>query len=228
MRTLLTTLFCLALAFPVLAEKAPTNLTYTMTIEGKEIGGFTVKRQKAKVGEKDGIKQVAKITMKQMGMEISSDSTLEIVDGVTMGYNLSMNLMGQDARLTATRADGKMTIENSMPMAQGGSFATSKYDFTTAVFGEYGQMAEMKAGEEKSFKVLHIEEGRILPVAYKLLKSETVEVDGKKLECKVFEHSSDMKSGKRWLAKDALGVFLVKEQGGDSKAKGEVALTSLK
>jgi hypothetical protein len=85
-----------------------------------------------------------------------------------------------------------------------------KYDFTTLDCPEL----TMGPGEkEKVLRILDLENLMIVSRKYHWVKDEDVDLDGRKIHCKVIDFEDLNKKGRRWVEGDDLGVLVLRQDG---------------
>jgi hypothetical protein len=98
---------------------------------------------------------------------------------------------------------------------EGGSKRTlliprEKYDFTTLDCPEI----TMGPGEkERVLRILDLENLVIVTRKYSCVKDEDVDLDGRKIHCKVIDFEDLNKKGRRWVEGDDLGVLVMRQDG---------------
>ena len=89
-------------------------------------------------------------------------------------------------------------------------FSGADYDVTSVEHGRAGKL-----------RVLDLDRFEIIDVTSRDIGRERV--DG--FDCRIVRFRSSVASGKRWVASDELGMFLVKEEGSDEDGPYSLTLT---
>ncbi|MHC1697253.1 MAG: hypothetical protein AB9919_04130 [Geobacteraceae bacterium] len=128
-------------------------------------------------------------------------------------YNYRRTMQENDKAILVS---GKMeTGAFRFTINEGGSKRTlviprDKYDFTTLDCPEL----TMGPGErEKVLRILDLENLVIVKRKYNWVKNEDVDVDGRKIHCKVIDFEDLNKKGRRWVEGDDLGVLVLRQDG---------------
>ncbi len=84
------------------------------------------------------------------------------------------------------------------------------YDFTTLDCPELSMGPDKK---EKVLRILDLENLMIVSRKYHWVKDEDVDLDGRKIHCKVIDFEDLNKKGRRWVEGDDLGVLVLRQDG---------------
>jgi len=85
-----------------------------------------------------------------------------------------------------------------------------KYDFTTM---DCPELTMGPSEKEKVLRILDLENLVIVTRKYNWVKDEDVDLDGRKIHCKVIDFEDLNKKGRRWVEGDDLGVLVLRQDG---------------
>lgn len=99
----------------------------------------------------------------------------------------------------------------------------SSYDFTTMDCPETTMQRE---GETMEVRLLDLEHARVVKRRLHWVKSEEVEIGGRRLKCRVVDFSDPNNSCRRWVSKEG-GVLIVRQEGKGKAGNYTLRMTSL-
>jgi hypothetical protein len=85
-----------------------------------------------------------------------------------------------------------------------------KYDFTTLDCPEITMGPDEK---ERVLRILDLENLVIVTRKYNWVKDEDVDLDGRKIHCKVIDFEDLNRKGRRWVEGDGMGVLVLRQDG---------------
>lgn len=91
----------------------------------------------------------------------------------------------------------------------------SSYDFTTMDCPETTMQRE---GDTMEVRLLDMEHARVVTRKFHWIKSEELEVCGKRVRCRVVDFSDENNSCRRWVSNDERGVVIARQ---DGRGKGK-------
>jgi hypothetical protein len=86
----------------------------------------------------------------------------------------------------------------------------SSYDFTTMDCPETTMQRE---GEKLEVRLLDMEHAKVVTRKFHWVKSEDLEVAGRRLRCRVVDFSDENNSCRRWVTSDERGMMIVRQDG---------------
>lgn len=133
----------------------------------------------------------------------------------TLSYHRRGEENGRSSRVDAELDGGLFRFK----MSQNGVALTvlvprSSYDFTTMDCPETTMQRE---GETMEVRLLDLEHARVVARRFHWIKTEELEVGGKRMRCKVVDFIDENNVCRRWVSRDEHGVIIVRQ---DGKGKG--------
>ena len=104
------------------------------------------------------------------------------------------------------------------------SVPRSSYDFTTMDCPETTMKQE---GDSLEVRLLNLEYGRVVTRKFHWVRSEDLEVGGKRLHCRVVDFSDGENSCRRWVNCGAGGVVIVRQDGKGTHGTYSLRMVSL-
>lgn len=190
------------------------RIQYRFVLEGEKVG--TIETVRKRLGTKDQRASAVvndshmTIDIPEFRYQLAATSHAVTIGGIVERYSADTVENGVSSRVTAKREPPVMVIERfagdkqrrfAVPMAE--------FDGTMAEFPE----AFLEAGAAKSLRILDLDEVVIDKVSVKDVGRETIAVEANSFVCRVIEFKGKKERGRRWVAQDNLGYFLVKETG---------------
>ena len=235
-RRILTTLAMLALTAGLLCDSACA--TDGVPASGAHVQEYGVFSDNQRLGS---------ITITTRGVPGDAGPALEIAVSTRLRSELfGMTVFSLESDRTTMiddrgliRADGVATVDDertsfhlrrsdatlAAEIQRGGrrrtvQFSDGDYDFST--FDDLlSQLGE--PGQPKTFKVLDLEDLKIVERTFTWLRDETVDIGGTRVPGRVVDVSDSKTHARRWLAKDALGTLL-REEGTDETGAYRIVL----
>jgi len=145
--------------------------------------------------------------------KVSSKSREDAVIGEqgTLSYRRQGRDNGKSLTVDAALEGGTFRFRvNDNGVARSVAVPRSSYDFTTMDCPETTMRRE---GDTMEVRLLDLEHARIVTRRFHWIKSEDLEVGGKRLRCRVVDFSDADNSCRRWVSKDERGVVIVRQDG---------------
>jgi len=145
--------------------------------------------------------------------KVASTSREEAVIGEngTLSYRRKGQDNGRSSEVDAALEGGTFRFKiNDNGVARSVSVPRSSYDFTTMDCPETTMKRE---GETMEVRLLNLEHGKIVSRKFHWVKSEDVEVSGKRLHCRVVDFSDPENSCRRWVSCGEGGITIVRQDG---------------
>lgn len=202
------------------------RMQYRFLLEGEKVG--TIRTTRKRLATKDQQAPTVsndsdmRIEIPEARYALAATSHAVTVGGVIERYRADTVENGVSSRVVAKREAPAMVIERvagdkprrfTVPM--------SEFEGTTAEFPE----GALDAGATKSLRILDLDEIVIDKVAVKDVGRETIAVETNSFVCRVIEFKGKKERGRRWVAEDGLGFFLVKEMGTSRDGLYAIVLT---
>lgn len=138
-----------------------------------------------------------------------------IGDKGTLSYRRQGRDDGRSLTVDAALEGGTFRFRvNDNGVARTVAVPRSSYDFTTMDCPETTMQLE---GDTMEVRLLDMEHARVVTRKFHWIRSEELEVGGKRLRCRVVDFSDANNSCRRWISKDERGVVIVRQ---DGKGKG--------
>lgn len=99
----------------------------------------------------------------------------------------------------------------------------SSYDYTTM---DCPETTLQREGETMEVRLLDLEHARVVKRRLHWVKSEEVEIGGRRLKCRVVDFSDPNNSCRRWVSKEG-GVLIVRQEGKGKAGNYSLRMTSL-
>jgi hypothetical protein len=109
-------------------------------------------------------------------------------------------------------------------VARSVSVPRSSYDFTTLDCPETTMKQE---GDTMEVRLLDMEHARVVTRKFHWVKSEELEVGGKRLRCRVVDLSDPENSSRRWVSCGERGVVIVRQDGKGRRGPYALRMVSL-
>lgn len=203
------------------------RMQYRFLLEGEKVG--TIRTTRKRLATKD---QQASAVINDSDMKIEipearyalvATSHAVTIGGVIERYRVDTVENGVSSRVVAKRESPAMVIERVVgDKPRRFTVPMSEFDGTTAEFPE----GALDAGAMKSLRILDLDEIAIDKVAVKNVGQETIAVEATSFVCRVIEFKGKKERGRRWVAEDSLGFFLVKEMGTSRDGLYAIVLTA--
>ena len=140
------------------------------------------------------------------------EESAHIKDGKTLEYSRKANDNGKDTETEGKLEDGEFKInyiENKKH--KNISFNTSQYDYTTIYGPEF--IIDFKDTNDVTLRILDLEYLAIVKRTYHYVKTDTIEVDGRKFTCKVIDLSDLHKTARRWIYRNGDKASIIRQEG---------------
>ena len=140
------------------------------------------------------------------------EEAAHIKDGKTLEYSRKANDNGKDIETEGKLEDGEFkinTVENKKH--KNISFNTNQYDYTTIDGPEF--IVDFKDTNDITLRILDLEYLAIVKRTYHYVKTETIEVDGRKFTCKVIDLSDLHKTARRWIYRNGDKAAILRQEG---------------
>lgn len=112
--------------------------------------------------------------------------------------------------------------ENGVPKSL--SVPRASYDYTTMDCPETRMQRE---GETMEIRLLSLEDARVVKRKFHWVRSEEIEVGGKRLRCRVIDFSDPDNHCRRWVNCDDGGVIILRQEGKGKKGSYTLRVVSL-
>ncbi|OGU12309.1 MAG: hypothetical protein A2075_11725 [Geobacteraceae bacterium GWC2_58_44] len=145
--------------------------------------------------------------------KVSTRSSEDAVIGEhgTLSYRRQGEDSGKSSTVDATLEGGAFRFKmTDIGASRSVAVPRSSYDFTTMDCPETTMQRE---GEIMEVRLLDMEHARVVKRKFHWVRSEEVEVGGKRLRCRVVDFSDANNSCRRWVSKDEAGVVIVRQDG---------------
>jgi hypothetical protein len=145
--------------------------------------------------------------------KVTSKSREDAVIGEhgTLSYRRQGQDNGRSSTVEAALEAGVFRFRmNDNGVARSFTVARSSYDFTTMDCPETTMKRE---GEAMEVRLLDLEHGKVVTRKFHWIKSEELEVGGKRLHCRVVDFSDSENSCRRWVSCGEGGVVIVRQDG---------------
>ena len=145
--------------------------------------------------------------------KVSSTSHEEALlsDTGTLSYRRKGQENGRSTEVDAVLEGGMFRFKiNDNGVARSVCLPRSSYDFTTMDCPETTMRHE---GETMEVRLLNLEQGKIVSRRFHWVKSEELEVGGKRLHCRVVDFSDSDNNCRRWVSCDEGGIVIVRQDG---------------
>jgi hypothetical protein len=144
-----------------------------------------------------------------------------VADEGTVYYQRSTKDNGNQTQVEGKLERGRFMIE----IKENGKQRTmavnrESYDFTTM---ECPEVRIKHEGDEMTVRLLDLETLSVVNRRYRWVKSEDVEVDGRRIRCRVVDFEDPNKKCRRWIKPDELGAVIARQDG-----KGKAGSYSLR
>jgi hypothetical protein len=138
-----------------------------------------------------------------------------VTDDGTVRYERSTTENGDQTRVDGRLDHGRFLLE----ITENGrrrTMAVSRqsYDYTTM---ECPEVRMGREGEEMTVRLLDLETLAVVTRRYRWVKSEDVEVSGRRIHCRVVDFEDPNKRCRRWIKPDEMGAIIARQ---DGKGKG--------
>ena len=138
-----------------------------------------------------------------------------VSDHGTLSYHRNGQENGRSSTVDADLEGGAFRFR----MAENGVIQTvtvpkTSYDFTTM---DCPEITMQREGEAMEIRLLDMEHAKVVLRRFHWVKTEEMEVGGKRLRCRVVDFTDLNNSCRRWISNDARGVIIVRQ---DGKGKG--------
>lgn len=98
------------------------------------------------------------------------------------------------------------------------------FDFTTM---DCPETSLKQVGETREVRLLDMERATVVTRSFRLVKTEEVEVSGRKIHCKVVDFSDPNNRCRRWVTNDERGVIIVRQDGSGKNGTYSLRLVAL-
>ena len=99
------------------------------------------------------------------------------------------------------------------------------YDYTTM---ECPEVRMKREGDAMSVRLLDLETLAVVTRKYRWVASEEVEVDGKRIRCRVVDFEDPNKKCRRWIKPDEFGVIIARQEGRGKGGSYSLRISHLK
>jgi len=223
----LTFLMALVILLPGLRAAAKgVDLKYDVIAGGNKVGSLTLKETKELI---DGVKvrhadaffdlQIKVGLVPVLMLNIVDSATIDDEGLVEMERRAEINK--EKSRFTVKRQGDKLAIR--LESAEGGAdfpIYSKDYDLTSE---EGSSQLLKKPGASVTYRRLSFDDFKVADETVTWVANETLELSGKKHNCRVITFENPQEQGKRWLVVGEYTV-LVKEVGRDKNGPYEVIL----
>ena len=159
--------------------------------------------------------------------KVSSTSHEDAVisESGTLSYRRKGQDNGRSSEVDATLEGGSFRFKvNDNGVARSFSVPRSSYDYTTMDCPETTMKRE---GESMEVRLLNLEHGKIVTRKFHWVKSEDLEVGGKRLHCRVVDFSDPENSCRRWVSCGEGGMVIVRQDGKGKHGPYSLRIVSL-
>jgi hypothetical protein len=159
--------------------------------------------------------------------KVNSSSREDALIGAngTLSYHRKGQDNGKISAVEAVFEDGVFRfklLDNGV--ARSVAVPRSSYDFTTMDCPETTMQRE---GETMEVRLLDMEHAKVVTRRFHWVKSEDLEVAGKRLHCRVVDFSDPVNSCRRWVSCGDGGMVIVRQDGKGSHGSYSLRMTSV-